>query len=196
VKRRILLAAIVLWVPLAAGAADTPLGRLFFTPEQRAALEDARRRNIRAEELSAQVASKPKAPAARQVVVNGLIIRNDGQSTVWVNGKPVERETADGMRVSPTTSRETVVLRDPQKGRTVRLKVGQHVDLQTGRIEENFEARRAAAREEEAAAEPDMPPALEGKPSTRGTRRERPADEREPEAQASVAVPIESGDSK
>jgi hypothetical protein len=155
----------------AAQAAETTLGRLFFTPEQRAALEEARRKNIRAEELAAEAAAKPKAPRARKVVVNGLITRSDGMSVVWVNGKPVETETADGMRVSPTTSQETVVLRDPQKGRALRLKVGQRADLLTGKVEENYESRRAAARAEEAARQAQATQPEPTAPQTRSKRK-------------------------
>jgi hypothetical protein len=163
--------ALALLAQPAVEAAETSLGRLFFTPEQRAALEQARRNNIRAEELAAQAAVKPKAPRARKVVVNGLITRSDGMSVVWVNGKPVETETADGMRVSPTTSQGSVVLRDPQKGRALRLKVGQRADLLTGKVEENYESRRAAARAEEAARQAEATQPEPTAPQTRGKRK-------------------------
>jgi len=71
------------------------VGRLFFTPEQRAAL-DARRK--------ARVPDKPAAmplfvsPTTR---LDGYVRRSDGRSTVWVNGASAEDSApqADG-RVS------------------------------------------------------------------------------------------------
>jgi hypothetical protein len=102
-------------------------------------------------------------------------MRNDGMSVIWVNGRAVENETRDGLRVSPTASRESVVLRDPAKGRALRLKVGQRADLLSGRVEENYEARRAAARAEAAAADAEVGPADIDKTAGRSTRRKRAA---------------------
>jgi hypothetical protein len=127
-------------------AQDASLGRLFLTPEQRVALDNARRNRIRAEALAAAAVQKPKIPPARSIVINGVITRSDGESIVWVNGRPTDGETADGIRVAPASdSQSSIVLREPEKGRKVRLKVGQRADLLTGRIEEAYQRRRAAA---------------------------------------------------
>jgi hypothetical protein len=173
------LIVLALAAPSPCWAADEPLGRLFFSPAQRAQLEEARRRNIRAEELASQAASRPKAPRSRHVTVNGLIMRNDGASMIWVNGKPVESRTADGLRVSPTASREAVVLRDAEKGRALRLKVGQRANLLTGAIEENYEARRAEAHAEEAAREAGSGPPTSEVSQRRPRKRAAPEDEPE-----------------
>lgn len=126
-------------------ADDPPLGRLLLTPEQRAALDIARRNKIRAE-----ATHKPKAaPAERDVTVNGVVKRSDGVSTVWVNGRPVEGETDDGLRVYPLAGTPaSVVLHTPDDRRALKLKVGQRADLVTGRIAESYESRRAQAAEE------------------------------------------------
>jgi hypothetical protein len=127
-------------------AADLPYGRLFYTPEQRAALEDARRRNIRAEELAAQAATAPKVPRARKLIVTGVVQRSDGESFAWINGKQVESETKDGLRVRHAAGQTGVVVYDPEKRRSVSVKVGQQIDLTTGRIEESYEAKRGQAQ--------------------------------------------------
>jgi len=80
-----------------AGSAQAQeLGRLFFTPEQRAAL-DARRK--------ARVPDKPAAIAVTEspvTRVNGAVQRGSGKSTVWVNGEMIpENAQADGARVVP-----------------------------------------------------------------------------------------------
>jgi len=126
-----------------AAAADATLGRLFYTPEQRAALEEARRRNIRAEEQAAEASKKPKPDGPRTVTLNGVVRRSDGESMIWVNGKPVESEVNDGMRVRLTPDQSGVTVHDTEKGRTVRLKVGQHANLLTGKVEENYARRQA-----------------------------------------------------
>jgi len=133
-------------IAFAAQAADLPYGRLFYTPEQRAALEDARRRNIRAEELAAQAATAPKAPRPRKLTVTGVVQRSDGESFAWINGKQVESETKDGMRVRHAAGQTGVVVYDPEKRRSVSVKVGQQIDLTTGRIEESYESKRGQAQ--------------------------------------------------
>ena len=90
----LVVASIMLAIPVF--AQDAPLGRLFLTPEQRAALDNARRNKIRSEAVAAAVVKTPKPPSARTVLINGVVKRSDGETIVWVNGKPVEGETPDG----------------------------------------------------------------------------------------------------
>lgn len=54
------------------------LGRLFFTPEQRAALD--RQRSLQGGSGEGQ----------DSVTVNGIIQRNNGRKTVWINGVPLD----------------------------------------------------------------------------------------------------------
>jgi hypothetical protein len=65
---------------LAASPADP--GRLFYTPAQRAQLETARVRNV-TQDRQAEAALAP--PPER---FDGVVIRSDGASTLWVNGQP------------------------------------------------------------------------------------------------------------
>src|SRR4030095_7634102 len=96
-----LVVAVLLAALATPGVAQEPsLGRMFLTPEQRAALDNARRNRIRAEALAATVAKKPRIPPARSVTINGIVSRSDGESTIWVNGRPTEGQTEDGMRVT------------------------------------------------------------------------------------------------
>jgi hypothetical protein len=56
------------------------LGRLFYTPAQRAELEAARARNV--------TQARPAEPAVTQPQhFDGVIIRSDGASTSWINGR-------------------------------------------------------------------------------------------------------------
>jgi len=78
--RRVLL--ILLGFAFLAEVQAQELGRLFFTAEQRAAL-DARRK--------ARVPDKPSAPMAASPTtrLDGYVKRSAGPSTVWVNGESV-----------------------------------------------------------------------------------------------------------
>lgn len=60
-------------------AAD--LGRLFYTPAQRAQLEAARAGSVA---RAGQAAAAPSQPLR----FDGVIIRSDGTSTSWINGQP------------------------------------------------------------------------------------------------------------
>jgi hypothetical protein len=141
-------------------AAAQPLGRLFYTPAERAALEDARNRNIRAEEMAAEASKRPgAAPQSRDVTVTGVILRSDGESSAWVNGKSVDGKTRDGLRVRHTSQPNRVLIYDPDKGRMVQVKVGQRADLLTGRVEENYERRKRTPAPEEALPAPSAAPA-------------------------------------
>jgi len=84
-------ACMMLWlVPLslfashASQAEPIELGRLFYTPAQRAQLETARARKVtqRASPKQDQPASTP-APLR----FDGVVIRSDGKATRWVDGK-------------------------------------------------------------------------------------------------------------
>jgi len=65
----------------AAAAADP--GRLFFTPAQRAQLEAARARDISQPGQGHQAADS--APA--HLRYDGVVIRSDGKTTRWIDGK-------------------------------------------------------------------------------------------------------------
>ncbi|HWM43192.1 MAG TPA: hypothetical protein VNP36_12190, partial [Burkholderiales bacterium] len=62
------------------------VGRLFFTPEQRAAL-DARRKARVPDKAAATVVASPTTR------VDGYVQRSTGPSTVWVNGEPLPEGT-------------------------------------------------------------------------------------------------------
>lgn len=61
-------------------------GRLFYTPAQRAMLNDARVRK-QIDPPNPSVAA-PALPAPAPVSFDGVITRSDGVATHWVNGRP------------------------------------------------------------------------------------------------------------
>lgn len=108
-----------------AGAQE--LGRLFFTPEQRAAL-DARRR--------ARVPDKPAAVvvASPTTRVDGYVKRSRGPSTVFVNGEGLaESPQADSPR-TPRDGDGRVSLPVGDSGSRVGLKPGELLDRGSGEV--------------------------------------------------------------
>lgn len=72
-----------------------PLGRLFFTPDQRAVLDRQRQRNPNSALVSNESA---------RLTLNGRVIRSSGRNTEWINGTPFNEQdarTLTPMRLQP-----------------------------------------------------------------------------------------------
>ena len=87
------------------------LGRLFFTPEQRIQLDRA---------YSISNEGKPNSSV---LVINGIVQKNDGARTVWING--VARDAGSSNRKTPESLPVTV----PGQAKPVKVKVGQKVSI-------------------------------------------------------------------
>lgn len=74
-------------------AATADPGRLFYTPEQRAQLEAARSRNLTQPRGQNKTAASATPAPLR---FDGMLIRSDGKTTRWVDGRP----QLDGAAVS------------------------------------------------------------------------------------------------
>ena len=115
------------------GAVDAraqELGRLFFTPEQRAAL-DARRK--------ARVPDKPAAaPQVESPItrVNGAVQRAGGKSTVWVNGEAIPENvpSTPNQAVPRATSPGRVSLPLGEGGRELDMRVGESLNRGSGEV--------------------------------------------------------------
>ena len=118
-----LLVAALCAPALPAQAQEGALGRLFFTPEQRATL-DARRK--------ARVPDKPAAVAASPTLrLDGYVKRSGGRSTVWVNGEPAD-DSARAPANPAGDPRATVNV--GEGGSRVQLKPGQVLDRGNGEV--------------------------------------------------------------
>ena len=114
----------------AMGALAQELGRLFFTPDQRAAL-DARRK--------ARVPDKPAAsPVAELPVtrVDGAVRRSGGKSTVWVNGETIpEGAQPAGEQAAPKISAPGRVSIPAGEGsQRLDLRIGESLDRSSGQV--------------------------------------------------------------
>jgi hypothetical protein len=161
-------------MPAPAPAAQTErLGRLFFTPAQRSSLDVARSQRARAAVVTDN-SEQEATPTSQTITYGGLVRRDDGKTTVWLNNQPV-RDTdpsGAGAVVSRVRPDGRITLQAPQSARSVELKPGQSVELLTGTVEEGY-ARRALS-EPELKPKPGAKPAADarkGKPSPSETAR-------------------------
>lgn len=67
----------------AAQAQQEPLGRLFFTPEQRAMLDRQR-------QLTPSRMVGTGGESSSSYTINGVVRRSSGHQTTWINGIPVD----------------------------------------------------------------------------------------------------------
>lgn len=130
------------------------LGRLFFTPEQRAMLDLARR---------TQSTTAPSGDTGSDgVTLSGIVTRSDGRQTVWINGRPQPA----GVATSRSPSSASIPL--PGGGGQVRLRVGQTLDPSSGKVEEGYRRPRPAAS-------PENKPAAPAEPGTQLPKPAKPA---------------------
>jgi hypothetical protein len=136
---RILL-VLVAMLPWWATHSAEPLGRLFFTPSQRTAL-DAGKEIGKPRTLRAVAPRRPRA-----VTLNGVVTRSDGESAVWINGREVGGKTVSGVRASTSATDPTSAqLRVGGARKSVRLRVGQQLDPVSGKVLERYESEVSSA---------------------------------------------------
>jgi len=122
-------------------AQEEALGRLFYTPQQRAALNA----NIRS------ITEKPqqRTPIARSVTLSGVVTRSDGERTVWVDGRAYHQGNPKDVRVitnSGDPASAQLKIRGVRKRMPVR--VGQQLDPASGNTSEPYEKPRPVAQQQ------------------------------------------------
>ncbi len=150
---RSLLAILLMMISGLATAAE--IGRMFFTPAQRAVLDAARKQNVRVEIGNEENERPPTAPTAaapvpQTVRFNGMIQRSDGKNTVWLNNKPITERSSGGLNISTNRNDTRVKLQVPESGRSMDLKVGQTAEIISGTVEENYKIRPPLKLEDKA----------------------------------------------
>ena len=106
------------------------LGRLFYTPQQR-------------QQLEYQAASNSETAGGGRgyVIVNGVVQKQGGKRTVWINGVP--QTSGRGNDETPASVPVTV----PGKSNPVQLRVGQRLLLDTPAQNEPDERKPAKPAE-------------------------------------------------
>lgn len=129
-----------------AGAAE-PLGRLFFTPAQRSALDAGKR--LATSPPPAAKRTAPRGPES--ATLSGVVTRSDGEYTVWVNGRAVGKGGPPGVSAVPSASHPAAA-RIKLRGANapVELRVGQRVERSAGRVSEGFLRRQRSMPEPKA----------------------------------------------
>ncbi|MDD5404381.1 MAG: hypothetical protein PHZ14_07560 [Sulfuricella sp.] len=135
-----ILAVFLVLLPSLAMAAEQTMGRLFFTPEQRARMDVARQQE---RSISIDTEQPDNAPLEANITLNGVITRSDGKTTVWINNKEQSGEKAGSGIAVPGRGKPAgqVSVTTPDAKRSIQLKVGQSLDLNSGQVEESY--RRA-----------------------------------------------------
>jgi len=126
---RSLLLAVALTLLAAGNAHAQHLQRLFFTPEQRDAL-DARRR--------ARLPDKPSAvPVSPTTRVDGYVKRSSGKSTLWLDGYAVrDNNQPEGLTARGGTDPSRVTITVGEARRPIELRVGETLDRGSGEVKD------------------------------------------------------------
>jgi hypothetical protein len=127
-------------VGLAQPCAAQELGRLFFTPEQRDAL-DARRK--------ARVPDKPTAApvvASPTTRLDGYVQRSGGRSTVFINGEPVPEGAAGATRLDTRRGDGRIPVTVGEGGARFPLKPGEVLDRSSGEVRDVIGEGRVQVR--------------------------------------------------
>ena len=143
-------ACVIALMSIACTACAAELGRMFYTPAQRATLDTARKQNIRTEigTDDSEPQQKPvAAPLPQNISVNGIIRRSDGKNTIWLNERPIDERQTGGVKAAIGKNDNRVRLSVPESGRSVDIKVGQTVEMVSGAVDESY-LRRPAAKPE------------------------------------------------
>ncbi|MDB5903016.1 MAG: hypothetical protein JWM26_1894 [Betaproteobacteria bacterium] len=152
------LASLALAALCAAGTAGAaqPIGRLFFTPAERAQLDNARAQK-RVPQPAAAAQPVDTRPETQVVTYNGIVRRSDGKSILWLNNKPAdEKEALSGLAITGRVKADGgVTLQVPGSGSSVDLKVGQRAELQTGKVSESRPEPAKPEAKPDAAAKSD-----------------------------------------
>lgn len=137
-RRATILFALIAALAAPVAVAVEPLGRLFFTPAQRSAL-DAGKRLATSPAPAASKRAAPRGPGS--ITLSGVVRRSDGEYTVWVNGRAVGKGGPPGVSAAPSANHPSaarVNLRgtnDP-----VELRVGQQLKRSTGKVLEAYQS--------------------------------------------------------
>lgn len=132
-----IIAVFLMLLPSLGMAAEQALGRLFFTPEQRARMDVARQQE---RSIKIDTDQQENAPLDVNITLNGVVTRSDGKSTVWINNREQSGDKAGSAIAVPGRGKPAgqVSVTTPDAKRSIPLKVGQSLDLNSGQVEEAY----------------------------------------------------------
>ncbi|MDR2113183.1 MAG: hypothetical protein LBQ62_08810 [Candidatus Accumulibacter sp.] len=118
-----LAGALLLSCALPPPVAAQELGRLFFTPERRAALDRQRQFDI---------PERREIPEDPTLTIDGVVTRSSGRRTVWINGAARDDPQAAGVAIVPERANPGRVVVRSEDGPETRASVGDTVNRNTG----------------------------------------------------------------
>lgn len=114
---------------IAGTAVAQDIGRLFFTPEQRAALDGRRKARVPDKPSAAPIVASPTTR------LDGFVRRSDGRSTVWLNGEALGETGPGAPRIDRSRSTDAhVSIPVGDSGARAALKPGQVLDRGSGEV--------------------------------------------------------------
>lgn len=124
-------------LPCQVMAAEQAIGRLFFTPEQRARMDVARQQE---RSIKIDTEQQDNEPPPANITLNGVITRSDGKTTVWINnreqsGQQIAPDIAVPKHGRPAAQVSVIT---PDTKRAIQLRVGQSLDMSSGQVEEGY----------------------------------------------------------
>jgi hypothetical protein len=120
-----------------AEAGDKPLERLFFSPRERAQME-FERDSGRQQEARRQAHKEPP-PIPKQIHINGLLLRGNGQNIVWINDSP---QPPPGLQPDLQAIQGAEIPIQLYNQPAQWLKPGQRLSTENGAVMEGFNAVR------------------------------------------------------
>ena len=143
VKQSCMFIVLVFCIPaFTSSYADDDLGRLFTTPEQRQTLEKLRHQKpvveIKEPEIMhAEPEVEEEKPVIGGITVNGLVYRENGNSTAWINNQNTfegnlgnQYIQIDARNIKP----EDVEIVIPLNEARIKLKTGETYDPEMGQV--------------------------------------------------------------
>lgn len=139
------LTAVLYALTASPGLAGENLGRIFFTPNERVALEGSRHLNendaATGQTTEAEARSAP-APTTGYTL-QGVVRRSENRHTVWLNGETLTTaELPPRMRLITPVAGAQIQVEAPKGKKPWRLKPGQTLDMDTGLVHDTYRQTR------------------------------------------------------
>ena len=119
-------------------AAEEPLGRLFFTAEQRQQLDRKRQMNTLEQK---EVSGEPR------LTIDGVVLRSSGRRTTWINGiAHDEWQSGSQVTVRPQATDPGRIVVRTSDARNLGARVGDTLNRQTGEISDGLNGGQVSTR--------------------------------------------------
>ncbi|MEY3219452.1 MAG: hypothetical protein RIT27_809 [Pseudomonadota bacterium] len=116
---------------------ELKIGRLFFSPKERAELNRLR---IQAEQAKYTQTKETDLPIPSFLNLRGFVTNNKGKNVVWFDNKqPIEELNIPGLRLDiQNVNVQGLPIQIINGDKQLKLKPGQHLDTTNGKIIENY----------------------------------------------------------